>query len=130
MILSPPTFRCVRLQLLVREVHLTQGLEDAVEINLAFTHSGVLMDGVVSTAVLVQPGRIYDVAAVLGLVPGVSQKNVGQLIAGVLQHVANVALALIVEEAVGCGVNVAQVLGTEGLNDVAGSSFSSTKSYG
>ena len=40
--------RCVRLQLLVCEVHLTQGLEDAVEINLAFTHSGVLMDGVVS----------------------------------------------------------------------------------
>ena len=112
--------RCVRLQLLVCEVHLTQGLEDAVEINLAFTHSGVLMDGVVSTAVLVQPGRIYDIAAVLGLVPGVSQKNVGQFIAGVLQHVANVALALIVEEAVGCGVNVAQVLGTEGLNDVAG----------
>ena len=80
----------------------------------------MLVDGVVSTAVLVQPGRIYDIAAVLGLVPGVSQKNVGQLIAGVLQHVANVALALIVEEAVGCGVNVAQVLGTEGLNDVAG----------
>ena len=64
--------------------------------------------------------RIYDVAAVLGLVPGVSQKNVGQLIAGVLQHVANVALALIVEEAVGCGVNVAEVLGAEGLHDVAG----------
>ena len=98
--------RCVRLQLLVCEVHLTQGFEDAVEINLTLAHSGVLVDGVVSTATLVQPGRIYDVAAVLGLVPGVSQKNVGQLIAGVLQHVANVALALIVEEAVGCGDDV------------------------
>ena len=38
----------VGFQLLVCEVHLAQGLEDAVEINLAFTHSGVLMDGVVS----------------------------------------------------------------------------------
>ena len=77
------------------------------------------MDGVVGAAALVEPGRIDDVAAVLGLVPGVGQKNVGQLVAGVLEHMADVALALVVEEAVGRRVNVAEVLGTEGLYDVA-----------
>lgn len=111
--------RSVSLQLLVCEVHLTQGLEDAREVNLALTHSGVLMDGNVSSAALVQPRRIQDVTAVLGLVVGVCKQNVGQLVASVLQHVANVALALIVEEAMGCRVYIAQVLGTEGLNQIA-----------
>ena len=78
------------------------------------------MDGVVCAAALVEPGRIDDVAAVLGLVPGVGQKYVGQLVAGVLEHMADVALALVIEEAVGSGVNVAEVLGAEGLDDVAG----------
>ena len=79
----------------------------------------MLMDGNVSSAALVQPRRIQDVTAVLGLVVGVCKQNVGQLVASVLQHVANIALALIVEEAVGCRVYIAQVLGTEGLNQIA-----------
>ena len=119
MMLSPH-LGCVRLELLVCEVHVAQGLEDAVEIDLALAHGGVLMDGVVCAAALVEPGRIDDVAAVLGLVPGVGQKYVGQLVAGVLEHMADVALALVIEEAVGSGVNVAEVLGAEGLDDVAG----------
>ena len=67
----------------------------------------MLMDGNVSSAALVQPRRIQDVTAVLGLVVGVCKQNVGQLVASVLQHVANIALALIVEEAVGCRVYIA-----------------------
>ena len=44
----------------------------------------------------------------------------GQLVAGVFQHVAHVALALVVEEAVGGGIDIAQVLGAEGFHDIAG----------
>ena len=76
------------------------------------------MDRDVRCAALIQPGRIQDVAAVLGLVVGIRKQNVGQLVAGILEHVADVALALIVEESVGCRVNIAEVLGTEGLDDV------------
>ena len=78
------------------------------------------MDGDVRAAAAVEPGRIEDVAAVLGLVPCVGQQYVGQLIARIAQHVAHVALALVVEEAVGGRVDIAEVLGAEGLDDVAG----------
>ena len=43
-----------------------------------------------------------------------------EFVAGVLEHMAYIALALIVEEAVRGGVDVAEVLGAEGLDHVAG----------
>ena len=78
----------------------------------------MLVDGDVCAAAAVEPGRIKDVAAVLGLVPGVGKQHMGQIVAGILQHVAHVALALVIEETVGRRVNIAQILGAEGLDNV------------
>ena len=110
----------VGLELFIDEVHFTQGLKDAVEIHFPFAHGGVLVDSHVRPAPLVQPGGIQDIAAVLRLVPGVRQEHVGQFVAGVLEHMAHVALALVVEEAVRGGIHIAQVLGLEGFDDVTG----------
>ena len=89
-------------QLLVGEIHVAQRLEDAVEVDLALAHRGVLVYGDIGAAAAIEPGRIEDVPAVLGLIPSVGQQHVGQLVTRILEHVAHVALALVVEEAVGC----------------------------
>ncbi len=86
---------------------------------LSLIHS-MLVNGHVGTATRIQPRRIENIAAILGLIPGIGKKHVGQFIAGVFQHMPHVALALVVEEAVRGGVDVAQILGTEGFDDIAG----------
>ena len=90
----------VCLQLLVGKIHVTQRLEDAREVYVAFAHRQVLVNGYICLAACVQPRRVCNVAAVHGLVEGISQQHVGQLVARILEHVAYIALALIVEEAV------------------------------
>ena len=80
----------------------------------------MLVNGHVGTATRIQPRRIENIAAVLGLIPGIGKKHVGQFIAGVFQHMPHVALALVVEKAVRGGIDVAQILGTEGFDDIAG----------
>ena len=80
----------------------------------------MLMDGNVSLAAAVQPWRVCDVTAVQCLIEGISKQNVSQFLAAVLQHGTNIALALIVEEAMGRRIYIAQVLGTEGLNHING----------
>ena len=110
----------VSLQLLVCEIHLAQCLEDAGKVHFALAHGGVLVDGDICSAAGIEPRRVEDVTAVLGLVPGIREEDVGQLVAGILEHVADIALALIIEETVGCAVDIAQVGGAERLDQIAG----------
>ena len=117
MILSPPSLGASGLS--ISKVHLAQGLEDAVKDNLTLAHRGVLIAGDIHAAAAIESGRIADVAAVLGLVSGVSQQDVGQVVARTLRHMAHVAVSLIVEEAVGSRAYVAQVLEAERLDDIA-----------
>ena len=93
---------------------------DTCEVHFALAHGGVLVDRHIGAAAGIEPRRIEDVTAVLGLVPGVSEEDVGQLVAGIFEHVADIALALVIEETVGCAVDIAQVGGTEGLDQIAG----------
>ena len=73
-------------ELPVGEIHLAQGLEDAREVHFALAHGGVLVDGHIRAAAGVEPRRVEDVAAVFGLVVGVGEEDVGQLVAGVFEH--------------------------------------------
>ena len=79
----------------------------------------MLVNADVLTAALIEGWRVEDVAAVERLVEGVGEQDVRELIAGVLEHVADIALALVIEEAVRGGVDVAEVLGAEGLDHIA-----------
>jgi len=65
-------------------------------------------------------GRIDDIAAVHRLVHCVGQQDMRQIVTGVFQHMADIALALVVEEAMRGRVAVLEVVAAIGFDHVAG----------
>ena len=112
-------FGSVGFKLFVGKIHFAERLKNAVEINFALAHGGVMVNRVIGFAATVEPRRIDDIAAVDSLIPRVSQKDVGQFVARIFEHVADVALALVVEEAMTRAVNVAEIFGAERFDNVA-----------
>ena len=101
---------CIGLELAICEVHITQCLENARKINVAFAHRKMLVDGDVCFAAAVEPGRIGNIASVECLIERIGKEHMGELLSGIAQHGADIALALIVEEAMRGRVDIAEIL--------------------
>ncbi|MNW03000.1 hypothetical protein D3C71_1988740 [compost metagenome] len=60
----------------------------------------------------VHPRRIDDIAAVLGVVHGVGDQHVREIVTGIFQHAGHVTLAFVVVEGVRHAVEVLDVIAT------------------
>ena len=78
------------------------------------------MNGNVLPSHTVQPRRIQDIPAILGLVECICKQHVAQIVARILKHRAYISYTLVIEETMRGRIDIFQVIGAITFHHITG----------